>query len=84
MLKQMRLIHASGFDDAERQSFRLIVFSNIILAMQIIFEVVDQLNIPLDSKSNAVTSIAFVCMEMRAVLISVYAINRSIASYFRM
>lgn len=80
----MRLIHASGFDDAERQSFRLIVFSNIILAMQIIFEVVDQLNIPLDSKSNAVTSIVFVCMEMRAVLISVYAINRSIASYFRM
>lgn len=80
----MRLIHASGFDDAERQSFRLIVFSNIILAMQIIFEVVDQLNIPLDSKSNAVTSIAFVCMEMRAVLISVYANDRSIASYFRM
>ncbi|GAN04702.1 guanine nucleotide-binding protein subunit alpha-2 [Mucor ambiguus] len=53
VLKQMRLIHASGFDDAERESFRIIVFSNIMLAMQIIFEVVDQLGIPLECKSNA-------------------------------
>lgn len=62
VLKQMRLIHASGFDDAERESFRIIVFSNIMLAMQIIFEAVDQLDIPLDSKSNAVMSFVAACM----------------------
>ncbi|CEP19125.1 hypothetical protein [Parasitella parasitica] len=49
----MRLIHASGFDDSERESFRVIVFSNIMSAMQLIFEVVDQLGIPLECKSNA-------------------------------
>lgn len=54
VLKQMKLIHASGFDDSERESFRIIVFSNIMLAMQIIFEVVEQLDIPLENKSNAV------------------------------
>jgi guanine nucleotide-binding protein subunit alpha len=54
VLKQMKLIHASGFDDSERESFRIIVFSNIILAMQIIFEVLEQLSIPLENKANAV------------------------------
>jgi guanine nucleotide-binding protein subunit alpha len=55
VLKQMKLIHASGFDETEREGFRVIVYSNIMLAMQILFEVVEQLNIPLQHTSNAVS-----------------------------
>lgn len=48
-------MHASGFDLTEREGFRVIVYSNITLAMQILFEVVEQLSIPLEHPSNAVT-----------------------------
>ncbi|CAO3618252.1 unnamed protein product [Mucor hiemalis] len=51
VLKQMKLIHASGFDENERESFRLIVFTNIVIAMQLLTEAMDQLNIPLEHES---------------------------------
>jgi guanine nucleotide-binding protein subunit alpha len=51
----MKLIHASGFDASERESFRLIVFSNIISAMKILLEAVDQLKIPLQDESLKVS-----------------------------
>ncbi|KAI8967875.1 guanine nucleotide binding protein, alpha subunit [Mycotypha africana] len=53
VLKQMKLIHAHGFDESERESFRVIVYSNIILAIQIIFEMMEQLNIPFEHESNS-------------------------------
>lgn len=51
VLKQMKLIHASGFDENERESFRLIVFTNIVVTMQLLTEAIDQLNIPLEHES---------------------------------
>ncbi|GAA5804055.1 hypothetical protein HPULCUR_009541 [Helicostylum pulchrum] len=51
VIKQMRLIHASGFDASERESFRVIVFSNITVAMQILLEIIEQLNIPLQHEN---------------------------------
>ncbi|KAI9476046.1 MAG: guanine nucleotide binding protein, alpha subunit [Benjaminiella poitrasii] len=48
----MKLIHASGFNASERESFRVIVYSNIMMAMQTIFEVIEQLNISLENESN--------------------------------
>ncbi|KAG2233323.1 hypothetical protein INT48_007759 [Thamnidium elegans] len=51
VIKQMRLIHASGFDAGERESFRVIVFSNITVAMQILLEIIEQLNIPLQHEN---------------------------------
>ncbi|KAI8087979.1 guanine nucleotide binding protein, alpha subunit [Gilbertella persicaria] len=52
ILKQMKLIHARGFDKSERESFRIIVFANIMLEMQIVFEIVEQFKIPLERTSN--------------------------------
>jgi guanine nucleotide-binding protein subunit alpha len=54
ILKQLRLIHASGFDVNERESFRIVVFSNIIMEMQTIFEAMQLLNITFENKENAV------------------------------
>lgn len=54
VLKQMKLIHASGFDENERESFRLIVFTNIVVTMQLLTEAIDQLNIPLEHESYRV------------------------------
>lgn len=51
----MRLIHASGFDPSERESFRVIVFANILLSMQIMLEIVEHLHIPLQHESNSVS-----------------------------
>ncbi|KAI8384501.1 heterotrimeric G-protein alpha subunit (G-alpha, GPA2) [Radiomyces spectabilis] len=51
ILKQMKLIHASGFSESERETFRMVVFSNIVAAMQTLFEAVDQLNISLKDPS---------------------------------
>lgn len=56
VLKQMKLIHASGFDENERESFRLIVFTNIVIAMQLLTEAMDQLNIPLEHESYRVSA----------------------------
>ncbi|KAI9491631.1 guanine nucleotide-binding protein alpha-2 subunit [Zychaea mexicana] len=52
VLKQMKLINASGFDASERESFRMIVFSNVINIMQTLLEVIDQLNIPLELETS--------------------------------
>ncbi|RCH89300.1 hypothetical protein CU097_000329, partial [Rhizopus azygosporus] len=38
IIKQMRLIHASGFTKYERESFRLMIFTNIIGSMQALLE----------------------------------------------
>ncbi|CAO3698604.1 hypothetical protein CU097_007669 [Rhizopus azygosporus] len=53
LIKQLRLLHASGFDDSERESYRIVVFSNIIMEMQTIFEAMQLLNIPFEHESNA-------------------------------
>ncbi|KAG0167279.1 hypothetical protein DFQ30_006229 [Apophysomyces sp. BC1015] len=49
VLKQMRLIHASGFKPAERKRFRTVIFSNVINTMETLLEAVDQLQIPLEN-----------------------------------
>jgi hypothetical protein len=38
VLKQMRLIHASGFKPSEREGFRVIVFLNVFQTMQTLIE----------------------------------------------
>ncbi|KAI9282361.1 guanine nucleotide binding protein, alpha subunit [Sporodiniella umbellata] len=52
LLKQLRLIHTSGFDDNERESYRIIVFSNIIMEIQTIFEAMQLLNIHFENEEN--------------------------------
>ncbi|KAI9361449.1 guanine nucleotide binding protein, alpha subunit [Pilaira anomala] len=45
VLKQMRLIHASGFKSSEREGFRVIVFFNIFSTMQALIEALDSFNL---------------------------------------
>lgn len=59
----MKLIHAAGFDDSERESFRVIVYANIMLAMQILIEAMDQLHIPLEHESNKVGILVRTCLK---------------------
>ncbi|KAL0095857.1 guanine nucleotide binding protein, alpha [Phycomyces blakesleeanus] len=51
VLKQMRLIHAAGFDGCERENFRVIAFSNIASTVQTLFEATEHLNISLEDES---------------------------------
>lgn len=45
VLKQMRLIHASGFKSSEREVFRTVIFSNIISTMQTLLEALEFLDL---------------------------------------
>lgn len=46
----MRLLHAAGFSASERESYRVIVFSNIFSIMQTLLEIVQQLDIEIHDK----------------------------------
>jgi guanine nucleotide-binding protein subunit alpha len=50
ILKQMRLLHTAGFDAAERESFRLLIFNNITSTVQTIVEAMDTLQIDFDDR----------------------------------
>ncbi|GAB5588845.1 hypothetical protein Unana1_03745 [Umbelopsis nana] len=52
ILKQMRVIHAHHFTDEERETFRGVVFDNIIVSMQIILEAMEVLGIALENNQN--------------------------------
>ncbi|KAI7849326.1 guanine nucleotide binding protein, alpha subunit [Circinella umbellata] len=52
VLKQMRLIHASGFSVAEREAFRLVIFGNILSAMQSLLESMHELQYTLENQTN--------------------------------
>ena len=47
ILKQMRMIHTEGFTEEERKEYKMIVYSNIILAMRTILEAMETLEISL-------------------------------------
>ncbi|RUS16043.1 hypothetical protein BC937DRAFT_91667 [Endogone sp. FLAS-F59071] len=55
----MRLIHAAGFSAAERESFRIVVFSNVMQSMQTILEAMEYLRIPLSESANMSTDSPF-------------------------
>lgn len=82
VIKQMKLIHASGFDNSERESFRVIVFANITLAMQILLEIIEQLNIPLEHPSYSV-SIKKVILKRKSIYIHISLGIYSFVSKYR-
>ncbi|ORX59596.1 guanine nucleotide binding protein, alpha subunit [Hesseltinella vesiculosa] len=53
ILKQMRLIHTQGFNDQERESFRVVIFENIVIAMQALLDAMDMTNLSLYNADNA-------------------------------
>ncbi|KAI9678038.1 MAG: G-Protein alpha subunit [Caeruleum heppii] len=52
VLKQMKLIYASGFSKSEREDWRAIIFSNINNAYKVILEAMEELEIGLAEPSN--------------------------------
>ena len=54
VLKQMKLIYASGFSKAEREDCRSIIFSNLVHAFKVILEAMDEFDIALENPQNQV------------------------------
>ncbi|KAG8879217.1 guanine nucleotide-binding protein subunit alpha [Tulasnella sp. 332] len=53
VLKQMKLIHHSGWNDQERESYKEIIFSNTIQSMRAILEAMPVLDIALAPQNDA-------------------------------
>lgn len=53
VLKQMKLIHHGGYNNAERESYKEIIFSNTIQSMRAILEAMPQLDISLSPQNDA-------------------------------
>ncbi|XP_076846441.1 guanine nucleotide-binding protein subunit alpha-14 [Brachyhypopomus gauderio] len=51
-IKQMRIIHGSGYNEEDRKTFTKLVFQNIITAMQSMIRAMDMLNISLTNPEN--------------------------------
>lgn len=51
-IKQMRIIHGSGYSDADKSGFIKIVYQNIFMAMQSMIRAMDTLNIPYSDPAN--------------------------------
>ncbi|KAI8074987.1 guanine nucleotide binding protein, alpha subunit [Gongronella butleri] len=54
ILKQMRLIHTQGFNDTEREAFRVVIFGNIVSAMQALLDGMHSANLSLLDAANHV------------------------------
>ncbi|KAI8075830.1 guanine nucleotide binding protein, alpha subunit [Gilbertella persicaria] len=52
IIKQMRLIHASGFSKIERENFRAMIFTNLLGSMQALLESMHLLNLTLSNQEN--------------------------------
>ncbi|ORX57035.1 putative Gpa2-guanine nucleotide-binding protein alpha-2 subunit [Hesseltinella vesiculosa] len=61
ILKQMRLIHANGFSDAERDRYRQVIFSNIVTTVVSIFDAMEALQIPFGTPDLAEVEGIFRC-----------------------
>ncbi|XP_041060217.1 guanine nucleotide-binding protein subunit alpha-11-like [Carcharodon carcharias] len=51
-IKQMRIIHGSGYSEEERKAFAKLVYQNIITAIQSIIRAMDTLNIQYQQQGN--------------------------------
>lgn len=62
VLKQMKLIYASGFSRSEREDCRSVILSNLIHAFRVILEAMEELEIPLENPENKVRPRASQCL----------------------
>lgn len=56
-IKQMRIIHGSGYSDEDKRGFIKLVFQNIFMAMQSMIRAMDILKIQYSSPNNTVCTI---------------------------
>lgn len=53
-IKQMRIIHGSGYSDEDKRGFTKLVYQNIFTAMQAMIRAMDTLKIPYKYEHNKV------------------------------
>lgn len=58
-IKQMRIIHGSGYSDEDKRGFIKLVYQNIFMAMQSMIRAMDLLKIQYGNPSNAVNIYLF-------------------------
>lgn len=54
-IKQMRIIHGQGYSDKDRAEFKVQVYRNIYMGMQILIEAMDHLNIAFSNPESKVS-----------------------------
>lgn len=55
-IKQMRIIHGSGYSDDDKRGFIKLVYQNIFMAMQSMIRAMDLLKIQYGNPSNVVST----------------------------
>lgn len=53
-IKQMRIIHGSGYSEEDKRGFIRLVYQNVFMAMQAMIRAMDTLGIPYGDPSNDV------------------------------
>lgn len=65
-IKQMRIIHGSGYSDEDKRGFIKLVYQNIFMAMQSMIRAMDILKIQYSSPNNTVSgSVQLVQCKMK-------------------
>lgn len=54
VLKQMRVIHAGGFNQTERKQWRAVIFGNLVGAFQTLLCVMEEYGIEFEDEENRV------------------------------
>lgn len=70
-IKQMRIIHGSGYTEDDKRGFIRIVYQNIFMAMQAMIKAMDTLEVEYGDSSNKVNSAAdeWLCSTYHIVVV---------------
>ncbi|ETI20647.1 hypothetical protein G647_06989 [Cladophialophora carrionii CBS 160.54] len=52
IIKQMRIIHSSGFQDDERVQVKAVIFSNMVIAFRVLYEILQDEGIDFEKEEN--------------------------------
>lgn len=64
MLKQMRVIHAGGFNKSERRQWRAVIFSNLVNAFQVIISAMQDQETDFEDEENIVSAARSPCSRL--------------------
>lgn len=76
-IKQMRIIHGSGYSDEDKRGFIKLVYQNIFMAMQSMIRAMDLLKIQYAESSNIVSSKVTNKQGVDATAAAVWAIRET-------
>ena len=71
-IKQMRIIHGTGYSEEDKRSFVKLVYQNIFMAMHIMIRAMDTLKIQYRDKKNEVKFPVFVCLVFLNCFVCVF------------